>query len=193
MAFRLGARDVGLELAKHNVELFRSLGVKTVVTHCPGCYRTLKLDYPKVLGEMPVQVLHFSEFVEDLLSDGRLRLNGKIDAKVTYHDPCHLGKHAKVYEAPRKVLESIPGVELVEMERTRKDSWCCGAGGGVKSAFPDSAIKVANERIKEAERTGAQYLVSACPFCRQNLKDAAEASGSRLQVYDLMEMLALAI
>jgi len=190
IAFRTGARDVGLDLAKHNVELFKSLGVNTIVTHCPGCYKTLKLDYPKLLGEMPWKVLHFSEFVEDLLSKGKLQFDGQIDAKVTYHDPCHLGRHAGVYDPPRRVLESIPGLQLVEMERTRQDSWCCGAGGGVKSAFPDSALKVANERIKEAEQTGAQYLVTTCPFCRQNLKDSSASSGGHLQVCDLMELLA---
>jgi heterodisulfide reductase subunit D len=193
VALRVGAKKMGLELAKHNVELFKSLGVKTIVTHCPGCYRTMKIDYPKILGEMPIEVLHFSEYVSDLLNKGTLQLKGRIDAKVTYHDPCHLGKHAGVYEAPRRVLESIEGLKLVEMERIRQDSWCCGAGGGMKSAFPDSAIKVANERIVEAEKTGAQYLVSACPFCKQNLKEASELRSADLQIYDLMELLARAL
>ncbi|MFW9864171.1 MAG: (Fe-S)-binding protein [Candidatus Thorarchaeota archaeon] len=193
VAFRIGAKEAGLELVKHNMDLFQSLGVKKIVTHCPGCYKTLKLDYPKVLEEMPIEVLHFSEFVEELLNKGELKLSGRIDGKVTYHDPCHLGKHAKVYDAPRWVLEAIPGVELVEMERTREDSWCCGAGGGMKSAFPESAIKVAAERIKEAEKTGADYLVSACPFCKQNLKDASDSMGDVFKVVDLMELLALVL
>ncbi len=193
VALRVGARKMGLELAKHNVELFKSLGVKTIVTHCPGCYRTMKLDYPKLLGDMSIRVLHFSEYVSHLLNKGTLQLKGKVDATVTYHDPCHLGKHAGVYDAPRRVLEAIDGLKLVEMDRTRQDSWCCGAGGGMKSAFPDSSIKVASERIKEAEKTGAQYLISACPFCKQNLKETSELRGARLQIYDLMELLARAL
>lgn len=193
VALRVGAKKMGVELARHNVELFKSLGVKTIVTHCPGCYRTMKLDYPRILGDMPIEVLHFSEYLDELLSKGRLQFKGRIDAKVTYHDPCHLGKHAGVYDAPRRVLEAIPGVELVEMERTRQDSWCCGAGGGMKSAFPDSAIRVAIERIKEAEKTGAQYLVSACPFCKQNLGDASSLRGASLQVHDLMELVSRAL
>jgi heterodisulfide reductase subunit D len=193
IALRVGARDVGMDLARHNVELFNSLGIESIVTHCPGCYRTLKLDYPKLVGELPLEILHASEFVEDLLGKGELKLDGQIDAKVTYHDPCHLGRHVDMFEPPRRVLESIPGLELVEMERTLQDSWCCGAGGGLKSAFPDSAMKVAHERIQEAEQTGAQYLVSACPFCRQNLKDSSNSSGGHLQVCDLLELLARAI
>ncbi len=179
-----------MTLAEHNVELFKSLGTKNIVTHCPGCYKTLKQDYPKLVGELPLKILHASEFIEGLMSDGKLKLNSKVDGKVTYHDPCHLGRHADMYEPPRRVLELIPGVQLVEMERTRKDSWCCGAGGGLKSAFPDSALKVGHERIKEAEQTEAKYLVSACPFCRQNLKDSA---GDQLEVYDLLELLARSI
>ncbi|MFW9800319.1 MAG: (Fe-S)-binding protein [Candidatus Thorarchaeota archaeon] len=190
VCFRVGARDVGMTLAEHNVELFKSLGVKSIVTHCPGCYKTLKQDYPKLVGELPLKILHASKFIEGLLSEGKLKLNGKVDGKATYHDPCHLGRHADMYDSPRRVLESIPGVELVEMERTRQDSWCCGAGGGLKSAFPDSALKVGYERIREAEQTEAKYLVSACPFCRQNLKDSAEG---QIEVYDLLELLARAI
>lgn len=193
VALRVGATRMGLELAKHNVELLKSLGVRTIVTHCPGCYRTMKVDYPKILGDMPIKVLHFSEYLDELLNKGTLKLKGRIDVKVTYHDPCHLGKHAGVYEAPRRVLEAIPGLELIEMERTRKDSWCCGAGGGMKSAFPDSALKVANERIAEAEKTEAQYLVSACPFCKQNLREASDIRGANLQVHDLMELVAKAL
>ncbi|MFX1606768.1 MAG: (Fe-S)-binding protein [Promethearchaeota archaeon] len=193
VALRVGATRMGLELAEHNVELWKSLGVRTIVTHCPGCYRTMKVDYPKILGDMPIKVLHFSEYLDELLNKGTLKLKGRIDVKVTYHDPCHLGKHAGVYEAPRRVLEAIPGLELIEMERTRKDSWCCGAGGGMKSAFPDSALKVANERIAEAEKTEAQYLVSACPFCKQNLREASDIRGANLQVHDLMELVAKAL
>ena len=193
ISLRIGARDLGLDLAKHNVELFRSLGVETVVTHCAGCYRALKLDYPKLFGELPFKILHASEFVEELLRKGELRLNSQIDSKVTYHDPCHLGRHANVFESPRRILESIPGLKVVEMERVRQDSWCCGAGGGMKSAFSDSALKVAYERVKEAKETEAQYLVSACPFCKQNLRDASDSSVEHLKIYDLIELVAMAL
>jgi len=193
ISLRIGAGDLGLDLARHNVELFKSLEVETIVTHCAGCYRALKLDYPRLLGELPFKILHASEFIEELLSKGELRLNGQIDSKVTYHDPCHLGRHANVFESPRRVLESIPGLKLVEMERIRQDSWCCGAGGGMKSAFPDSALKVAYERIREAKETEAQYLVSACPFCKENLKDASDSSAEHVQIYDLIELVAMTL
>jgi len=193
ISLRIGVRDLAFDLAMHNVELFKSLGVETVVTHCAGCYRALKLDYPKLLGELPFKILHASEFIEELLNKGELQLKGKIDSKITYHDPCHLGRHANVFESPRRVLESIPGLKLVEMERIRQDSWCCGAGGGMKSAFPDSALKVAYERVKEADETEAQYLVSACPFCKRNLKDASNSSAKHLQIYDLIELVSMVL
>ncbi len=190
VCFRVGATDIGLALAEHNVELFKSLGVKNIVTHCPGCYKTLKQDYPRLVGELPLRINHASEYVESLLREGKLKLNRNVDGRVTYHDPCHLGRHADMYDPPRRVLESIPGMELVEMERIRQDAWCCGAGGGLKSAFPDSALKVGRERIREARQTEAHYLVSACPFCRQNLRDSA---GEDIEVYDLLELLTRAI
>jgi len=193
VSLRIGARDLGLDLARHNAELFKSLEVETVVTHCAGCYRALKLDYPKLLGGLPFKILHASEFIEELLAKGELRLNGQVDSKATYHDPCHLGRHANVFESPRRVLESIPGLKLVEMKRVRQDSWCCGAGGGMKSAFPDSALKVAYERVKEAEETEARYLVSTCPFCKQNLKDASDSSAKHLSICDLIELVAMAL
>jgi len=111
---------------------------------------------------------------------------------VTFHDPCHLGRHNELYEQPRRILESIPGLELVEMDRNREEARCCGAGGGVKTAFPDLAQKISSMRVEDAERTGADVLTTSCPFCYQSLKATIEAKGSKLRMMDIMELVAAA-
>ena len=135
------------------------------------------------------QVTHSPVFFLELLRKGELKLKNSFNQKVTYHDPCHIGRHAGIYDPPRELLTKIPGVELVEMERIREYAWCCGSGGGVKSAFSDLALFAAKERCDEALRTGAQALVSTCPFCWRNLCDATEAYDLNLKMYDLIELL----
>jgi heterodisulfide reductase subunit D len=114
-----------------------------------------------------------------------------VEGKVTYHDPCHLGRHNKLYDEPRKIIESIPGVKLVEMDRNRDKARCCGAGGGVKTAFPELAQKISNLRVEDAEKTGAEILVTSCPFCYQSLKASIDTKGSKLRMMDLMELVRL--
>ena len=138
--------------------------------------------------EMNFEVLRLVEYLDLLLKEGRLRFTGEVPLKVTYHDPCHLGRYAGIFEPPRDVLRSIPGLELVEMERSRQFSWCCGAGAGVKQAYPDFALWTARERIKEARETGAEALVTACPWCERNFKDALKESGESFGVYDIAEL-----
>jgi heterodisulfide reductase subunit D len=154
----------------------------------------LKVDYPDIVGKLPFNVVHATEFIRDLIKDGKLELQeGAVEGKVTYHDPCHLGRQAGVYDAPREVLKAIPGLQLVEMKRIRENAWCCGAGGGVKSAFPDLAVSVGIDRLTEAEATKANFISSACPFCRGNLMDAAKAKRTRLQVKDVVELVSATI
>ncbi|MHA2015059.1 MAG: (Fe-S)-binding protein [Candidatus Thorarchaeota archaeon] len=175
-----------VDLARHNAAAFEHAGVKTVVTSCAGCYRTLTKDYQRLGVDLGVEVLHISEFLGEALS--RASLN-PLGMTVTYHDPCHLGRHAGVYDPPRAVLEEI-GVEIVEMPRNRSNAWCCGAGGGVKSAFPDLALWTAGRRVDEALSTGATVLSSACPFCKRNLSDGAE--NRNVRVTDIVELVAQA-
>jgi len=187
--FRTGVWDMAEELAKHNLEALKAAGAKKVVIHCAGCYRTIAKDYAELFGELPFKVVNAVELIRDFMKEGKLKLK-KLDTKVTYHDPCHLGRHMKIYDAPREILEMMPGVQLVEMKRIKEASWCCGAGGGVKSGFPELAVDIAKDRIKEAEETGADYLVTACPFCVKNLQDAAEALNSKIKVLDIVELVA---
>jgi len=187
---RVGATDFARKLAEHNISAIETTGAKTVVTHCSGCFRTLKLDYPKLIGELPFEVVHTTEFFRDLINEGQLQPKTRVKAKVSYHDPCHLGRHAGIYDAPRDILRAIPKIELVELPRTRQNSFCCGAGGGVKSCFPELAADIGTDRIKEAEEVGADCLVSACPFCLINLRDSAKTLKSNVKVCDILELLA---
>lgn len=186
--FLTGQLPLANMVVEHNAKMLEESGAKRIVTACAGCYRTLKQEYPKILGrDLNIQIVHISELLADLVEKGGLELN-EIEAKVTYHDPCELGRHSKVYERPRKVIMSIPGVELVEMLRNRAAAWCCGAGGGIKAAWPDLAVEIGEDRIKEAKDTGAKIIISCCPTCSWNLQDTAEQLDEDLEVLDLTEL-----
>jgi len=188
---RIGYRRQAEELAEHNVKAIQESGAERVIFSCSGCYKTFKEDYPKLLGnDLPFKPMHIVEFLEEQLREGKLKLKSGVATPTTYHDPCHLGREAQVYEAPRAILKTLCGERLVEMKRNRKNAWCCGAGGGVKSAMPDFALWTATERVKEARGAGAELLVSACPFCKRNLSDAVKASGVALEVKDITELVA---
>lgn len=176
-------------LSKHNIELFNSLNLKMLVTSCAGCYRTIKVDYRKV-GKLNMEVLHTSELLARLIREKKLELKHEVPLKVTYHDPCHMGRHSNVYDTPREVLNAIPGLEFVEMERIREFSRCCGAGGGLKAGFSDIQNQMAQERVRDAEKTGAQRLVSTCPFCYQGLQIGINAIRSEVKMTDLTELVA---
>ena len=156
-------------LAAENIKMFNDLGIETLISSCAGCFKTIKEDYPKV-GKMHFEVLHTVEFLRCLYEDKKLVFKNPVEKRVTYHDPCHLGRASGVYDDPRFIMEMIPGLELIEMPRNREYSRCCGAGGGLKSGYPDIQNKMAQRRVKEAEETGAEELVSACPFCFQGLQ-----------------------
>ena len=195
IGLRIG--DTVEDLTKHNVQLFKNMGAKTVFTACAGCYRTLKKDYPEILGEeLPFEVKHITEVIVDLLNSDKIPFKSEEGekVKVTYHDPCHLGRHMDFYEIPREILNKIPGIELIEMKRNRNNAWCCGAGGGVKSQFSDLAINISKERIKEAIDSGAQVLTTSCPFCIGNFRDAYEEMEpeiqGKIQVIDIIDLIA---
>jgi len=189
---RTGQTRTAKELAQQNVKNFKELGVKKIVTVCPGCYLTLKVNYPKLVEDFPFEVLHISDFINQLLQTGKLKLTKQVGLKVTYHDPCHLGRRFNIYESPRSVLLSIPGLKLVEMSHNRENSQCCGAGGGVKAAFSDVTSKIGVSRMEEAAQTKADLLVTSCPFCCLNLDDAGRQA-QLLPVSDLTEIVAEAL
>lgn len=194
---RTGQWEPVKELARHNIEEVKKTGANTIVASCPGCYKAWVHDYSKdnygpMLGvEHGFKVVHASQLLAERLKQGKLNFTKPINATVTYHDPCHmgrnLGEHA-VYEQPREVLKAIPGIKLVEMERNRNVAWCCGSGGGVKSGFNDFALWTGGERVKEAAQTGATVLASACPFCQRNLDESSGAAKTKMEVLDIMEL-----
>jgi heterodisulfide reductase subunit D len=189
---RTGQTSTAKKLAQQNTESFKELGVKKIVTVCPGCYLTLKVDYPKLVEAFPFEVVHISDFISQLLQADKLKLTKQVRLKVTFHDPCHLGRRFSVYEPPRNVLLSIPGLKLVEMPHNRENSRCCGAGGGVRAAFSDVTAKIGVSRMEEAAQTKADLLVTSCPFCCLNL-DEVSRQAQLLPVSDLTEIVAEAL
>jgi heterodisulfide reductase subunit D len=189
--FRAGITEMAKELAAKNMKRIGDADVDTIVTSCAGCYRMLKLDYPVVLGSQPFNVIHTVELLSELIESGNLRFKDRGNTvRVAYHDPCHLGRHGGIYEEPRKILEAIPNVELSEMEWTRDNAFCCGAGGGLKALSNDLAMSIAKRRLDDALNMKAKYIVSACPFCKHNLLDSAVKYNLPIEVKDLTEIVA---
>jgi len=193
--------DVARKVARHNVDAIKAKGATKVLYACAGCFRSSKIDWPRQLGEeLPFEVVHITEFLAELIKKDQIKWEKSIDKTITYHDPCHLGRHVGVYDAPRYVLEHIPGVKFVEMDRVREFQRCCGAGGGVKAGIPDLALGVAEARVEDALETHADILSSACPFCKRNLQDGTDSlnkkntpGAEKLEVEDIIVLVAEAL
>ena len=168
---RTGFLKEAQEQIKKNTEIFKG---ETIITSCAGCYKTLTEDYDGL------NVIHISQLLDELIREGKLDLS-EIEFDVTYHDPCHLGRHCGVFDEPRSVIKSV--ANLFEMKNIRENSLCCGAGGGVKSAYPEIANQISKLRIAQAVETGCKTLVTSCPFCKLNLKN------DDIEVLDLTEFL----
>ncbi len=176
-------------LFHENIEQFNSLGIDTLISSCAGCFKTIMQDYPKV-GKLNFEVLHTVEYLARLLKTGELTFPHSVNKTVTYHDPCHLGRATGGFDAPRMIMDAIPGLNLIEMPRNREYSRCCGAGGGLKAGFPDIQGRMAQRRIKEAEEIGAKELVSCCPFCYQGLQVGINVLNSDIIMKDMSEYIA---
>ena len=168
---RTGFEEDARKQIDKNTEILKG---EKILTSCAGCFKTLKEDYEGL------DVIHISQLLDDLIKQGKLNFNRK-DLNVTYHDSCHLGRHLNVFDEPREVICAI--ANLVEMDNVREDSLCCGAGGGVKSAYPEIAGEMANIRISQAKDTDCEILVTPCPFCKLNLEN------DEMEVLDLTEFL----
>ncbi len=186
--FNMGLIDEGVELANKNNELFKDMSLRTLVTECAGCAKTFRKVYPEHL-DFRINILHLTEYLDRFLKQNNFELSHKFPVRVTYHDPCHLGRGLGIYEPPRNILKSIKNVELVEMSRNKERSRCCGAGGGVKASYPETAQELGIQRLKDAEKLDVDMILTACPFCTRNLNDASELCGSELKTRDLSEFL----
>jgi Fe-S oxidoreductase len=182
------------KIATENVEKIRKTGAKAVVTGCAGCYYTFKRLYPELFNvRLPVKLLHTSQFIEHLVKNGALEFRN-LDLKATWHDPCSLGRHCGVYEPPREVLKSIPGLQYSEMPLNKGYSRCCGGGGGLWVFNPKLALSISDSYLREGmSAVGVQAIVTGCPMCHMNLGYAArrlrqKARGFIATIYDLAEI-----
>lgn len=216
-AYQMGFYDEFNERADANIQLIKKSGVKLIVTPCSDCYHAFKRLYAE--RGLDVEVLHIVEYIDRLISEGKIKFTKNVDLTVTYHDPCHLGRlgepyeawngHEKkirnqihtweprrpryngangIYDAPRRIINAIPGIKLVEMERIREYSWCCGAGGGCSETDKDMSSWAASERVLEANSTGAEAMITACPWCESNFSGVQDENGKTIDVIDIIDL-----
>lgn len=185
---RTGQTNIAEKLFLKNYKKWKEMGIKRIVTSCAGCYRTIAKDYPKIAEKLnynfDFEVLHTAQVLDEIMND--LEFN-EVNITATYHDPCHLGRHMGVYEEPRRVIKNL-GIELIEMERSRENAFCCGAGGGVKSQFKELALEIGKLRVEEALSTNTDYLISCCPFCKLHISQSLKYFEGDINVIDLVEI-----
>jgi len=192
------ARRVGNEylyqiLAQTNIETFERYKTKNILTTCPHCYNTLKNEYPQ-LG-FQAEVIHHTTFLEDQIKKGALTFNLPLSKKLTYHDPCYLGRYGGIFESPREVLRSIPSLQLHEMARTKRDSLCCGAGGGWMWMDEKIGKRINIQRLEDAIETHPEWIATACPFCVTMFDDAIKNTDreKELKIWDVAELVQFAL
>jgi succinate dehydrogenase/fumarate reductase iron-sulfur protein len=191
---RLGEKGLFEELAEHNVSAFGKFGAQKIVTLSPHCYNTFKNDKPYSEAKLPVQ--HYTQLVAEAIERGKLRPTKMVRKKIAYHDPCFLGKRNEIYEPPRQILKAINGIELVEMKRTRSNSFCCGGGAGrVWTEDAPCEKRPSVSRVREALDLGVEVIATACPFCVTTLEDAVKTLDieNRVQVKDILEIVGEAL
>jgi Fe-S oxidoreductase len=181
-AHDLGFRREYDRLQKDNTRTIKESGVKTIVVTCGSCLRAWR-EHAKQ-PELGAEIVHGVEHVANLLRAGRLRFTNSMSKKVTYQDSCHLGRGCDIYDPPREILGAIPGVQIVEMKRNRRWAWCCGGGGGVPEADPELAQWSAGDRLREAQETDAELILTSSALCQRSFNDLKQ---SRLPVQDLLE------
>jgi len=185
---KTGDEDVFKRLAKENIKTFIDNGVKKILVSSPHCYHTFKNEYPEFMVNF--EVVHISQYIFQLIHEGRLELTKEYGRKVTYHDPCYLGRHNGIYGEPREVLKKIPGLELNEMAESRVDSFCCGGGGGRIWMETPKGERFSDLRLEQAVGVGAEVLVTACPYCITNFEDSRlnRENSEVIQIKDITEI-----
>jgi heterodisulfide reductase subunit D len=175
------------ELMEHNLERIKALGAKMVVFSCPSCYQAWKEHY-----DTDLDLFHYTQFIEKLIRDGKIRLRG-INAKVTYHDPCDLGRNIGIYDAPRQVLKSIPGLSLIELEKSKAQSVCCGGGGNIQMIDSSLSEELTRKRIEEIKQVDVSTVVTTCQQCVRTMKANVMKQKIDLSVQDITELILKAI
>jgi Fe-S oxidoreductase len=192
-ARRLGAEHLFQMLATNNIRLFQSYNIKKIVTACPHCFNTLKNEYPQLGGQF--EVIHHTQFIADLLKEGKIKIKPSAKVNVTYQDPCYLGRYNDIFEVPRRIIKGLPGFTLVEMEQNKKNSFCCGGGGGRMWLEEKTGQRISEMRLDQAITTRTQMVATACPFCLQMFEDAAKVKevDKSLKIQDIAEIVAGAL
>ena len=190
---KAGNEGLFQSLAQSNISAFAEAGVNKIVTTSPHCYHTFKNEYPEFGGDF--EVVHFCQYLAELIKQGRLNLTKEVNKRVAYHDPCYLGRHNNIYDEPREILNSIPGLELVEMPNYGENSLCCGGGGGRIWMDTKKEERCSDLRIEQAVEVGASILAVACPYCMLNFEDSVLTLGKSesIEVRDITELVQQAI
>ena len=167
---KTGDEELFKRLARENIKTFIDNGVKKILVSSPHCYHTFKNEYPEFMVDF--EVVHISQYVFELIREGRLEIKKEYEKKVTYHDPCYLGRHNGIYDEPREAIKKVPGLELIEMPESREDSLCCGGGGGRIWMETPKGERFSDLRLEQAIGVGAEVLVTSCPYCIANFEDS---------------------
>ena len=188
-ARRIGNEYLFQELACRNIAILNRYGVKKIITYCPHCYHTLNNEYPQFGGHF--EVMHYSVYLNELLRQGRIKVKRSLEGRVTFHDPCYLGRVNGIYNAPREILKSIPALESKEMNRSREKSFCCGAGGGRMWMHEHLGERINNLRTKEVIEVGVDFVATSCPYCLTMVEDGIKGQemDDRVKALDLAEIL----
>ena len=186
---KTGGEEVFKALARENIKTFIDNGVKKILVSSPHCYHTFANEYPEFMVNF--EIIHVSQFLLQLLDEGKLKLTGEYGKKVTYHDPCYLGRHNGIYDAPRDVLMRVPGLELVEMADARENSLCCGGGGGRIWMDTPKSERFSDLRLKQADEVGAEVLATSCPYCITHFEESRLdlAEDKALEIRDITEII----
>ena len=186
---KTGDEDVFKRLAKENIKTFIDNGVKKILVSSPHCYHTFKNEYPEFMVNF--EVVHISQYLFKLINEGRLEFTREYVKKVTWHDPCYLGRHNGIYDEPREVLKRIPGLELHEMPESRVDSLCCGGGGGRIWMETPRGERFSDLRLEQAIAAGAHVLATSCPYCITNFEDSRlnRENSDIIEIKDITEIL----
>lgn len=196
-AKRMGETGLFAYLSEANMKMFKEAKIKHIVTGDPHSFYSFTQEYPDNKDRLKVQ--HYAQFLNELLDEGKLKLTEKVEKTVTYHDPCYLGRHSELFEEPRRLIQRIPGVTLVEIENSGADSDCCGMGGGRMWMEPPrnllSSQAIAERRVRQALDTGAEILLTACPFCNITLNDAVKSleKEDTIRVMDITEIVSMSL
>ncbi len=186
---KMGAEELFMKTAEKNIDLYQSKGVKKIITTSPHCYYTFTKEYRELGADF--EVYHYTQIIGELFSEGKIDLKKGISKKVTYHDPCYLGRHSEVYEIPREILGRLSDGNLYEMKRNKKESLCCGGGGGRLWMETKPEWRFSDLRIKEAVELGAEVLATACPYCISMLEDSRKTTNNeeKIVIKDISELL----